>query len=144
MLLNYNDDIEYFWDARNVYMKKERENYYADKETLSRGDLDYDEKIESLKAVYRDRILEALGKDKSEIESEHLKLSHAFGFPVGVVKSLKTCPVNSIIAHTAKAISLSKADEGGKEADYVTSTFPGAFLLLLTVSFIMLTFLVKR
>jgi hypothetical protein len=51
-------------------------------------------------AKLKELIMEKLGKEQKRVEVEHQRLSHAFGYPIGIMKTLKRddfSPVLSIL-----------------------------------------------
>lgn len=95
--LNYNHDIDCFWDSETNFLKEDMMNYISQKETMNKADSDYEERFQSLQTAVRYDILEQIEKEKEDIVGEHFRLSNAFGFPVGLIKTLSTTSPNSIL-----------------------------------------------
>ena len=74
-------------------MQKEYEAYVEQKEIAQRTGADREE----LKAKFRGQVIEQMGKERKQIEGEHWKLSKAFGFPVGMVKTFGEHGIRSVL-----------------------------------------------
>lgn len=109
ILYNYNEDLEFFWDKTNVtHFKEEYVQYYKEKQTIpshEHGKLD---------EKFREIILEKLGKYKEDVKVDHERLSHAFGFPIGIMKSIGKTSFTSVLDINKEFIIL---EESGKLTD---------------------------
>jgi hypothetical protein len=133
VLFNYNDDMEYFWDNSKKFLEPYASEYVKEKDEIEVKFKGEKKMIDTLKKRYRGKLLEKLGADIIEIKNEHLKLSRAFGLPIGTVKTLRPdfIPI-SLIEYCNENISLIKENKYPL-SNYKQSEFPSNFFVLLTV-----------
>jgi len=131
-LYNYNHELEYFWDIGGKFMQEEFQNYSDKKDTILRLNEGTDLKIRELDKEFRAFIISKMGKNKSDIENEHFKLSKAFGFYVGVTKTLSE--QTQIILNPLFEISLNLINKfNEKKADFIPNQYLENFLVLFNV-----------
>ena len=134
VLLNYNRDIDSFFDKKISYLRPLTDAYEKQKNKLNRNDPAYKEKLKAIKDHIRTEILNALGKNLLDIEEEHLKLSYSFGIDVGIVNSNN----KSIIDYCNDNLNLMKAKKF-PPTNYVSTPYSSNLFILLTV-FLLITF----
>eukprot|EP00826_Nyctotherus_ovalis_P002282 TRINITY_DN10443_c0_g2_i2.p1 TRINITY_DN10443_c0_g2~~TRINITY_DN10443_c0_g2_i2.p1 ORF type:complete len:212 (-),score=49.76 TRINITY_DN10443_c0_g2_i2:1075-1710(-) len=89
ILYNYNDNLDLLWDNSNVaFMRSEWEYYRHAKEESKTAD--FEDKCKEM-------VMEKLGKEQQSVEVEHRRLSRAFGYPIGLVKTLKKDCAHSVL-----------------------------------------------
>jgi len=133
VLFNYNDDMEHFWDSSKSFLEPYASQYIKEKGDIEANFEDNKKMIEALKERYRGKLLEKLGAQIVEIKNEHLRLSKAFGFPIGTIKTLRPDYVAmSIIEYSNENLSLIKGNKYPL-SNYKASQFPSNFFILLTV-----------
>jgi hypothetical protein len=127
VLLNYNHDLDSFFNRRFSYLRPLADVYEKQKDKLNRNDPAYKEKLEVIKNHIRTEIMNSLGKDLLDIEEEHLKLSNSFGINVGITNDHK-----SILDYCNDNLKLMKSKKY-PPTDYVCTPYSSNFFILLTV-----------
>jgi len=84
-------------------MKKEYEDYMNKKKTNKK--LKSEDKLEELEELYRKVIMAKIGKELVEVQDQHKELSLAFGFPIGIARTLNFT-TTSILDVTSNILSL--------------------------------------
>ena len=146
--LNYNHDIDYFWDLESPIMNTDMQNYMKKKLAINAGDSNYETLLQKLQAAVRKDLLGKIGNERKEIESEHLRLSSAFGFPVGIIKTVRLSAPKSILGIFSEIIHLTGSKtsknqlttsnflEGPKLENFFENPYSINFLVLLTVIYL--------
>ena len=78
-------------------MKERMEQYMQQKDAISRATPDYQAAVAKFKADYASALIRELGPTLPSIEAEHMRLTSAFGFTVGVAQTLHKPQPPSIV-----------------------------------------------
>jgi len=110
LILNYNDDLDYFWDHNNQKFLIEEYSTYIERQEKYKKEKAA-EKLEELDEEYRQLLINKM-EDRKEIELTHKQLSQGFGIPIGLAKTLKL-NINKSCLDILKDIYNSKELESG-------------------------------
>jgi len=134
--------MDYFWDYQTNFMKKYCENYLEEKDKIMLNPTNSQKKLEQLKSEFREEMIESLGKDIPNIEEEHLKLSLAFGFPLGISGTLKPqdCEIRSILDYCANSLDFIRKGLFPPE-NYKASVFSSNLFIFLTVFYVIIDYM---
>ncbi len=122
-------------------MKEEFESYTEKNESFKRVPETAEENIKKLDEEYRKIIISKMGKEQKEIETEHARLSRAFGIPVGIIGTLMRDPEksSSFISQSVLGVAegFTRLITAGKLNDpaeqMIPNPYPENFLVFLTV-----------